>query len=63
MLYVDQGCVRRFGLVVPLARGRLPAGVLRGGDNLKVLVFQLFVEFLPARQIEAASSPGRPRDH
>jgi hypothetical protein len=36
------------------------AGILRYGDDLKILVFQLFVDCLPAWQIKAASSPRGP---
>jgi len=54
---VDQGCERRLRGVVPFAGGCFTADILRCGDDLKVLVFQLVVDFLPAWQIEAAPSP------
>jgi hypothetical protein len=38
------------------------AGVLRDGDDLKILVFQLLVDCLPAWQVKAAPSPRGPRD-
>src|SRR5204862_2385492 len=62
MLRVDERRERRLCRVVPLARGGFTAGVLRGRDDLEVLIFQLSVDILPAWQIEAASSPGCPRD-
>ena len=60
---VDQSGVRGFGAIVPLAGRGFSAGILRGGDNLKILALHFFVKFLPAWQIEAASSPGGPGDH
>jgi len=36
------------------------AGILRDGDDLKILVFQLLVDCLPAWQVKAASSPRSP---
>lgn len=63
MLDVDQRGVARLSRVVPFACGRFPAGVLSRRDNFEVLVLQLAVEFLPAWQIEAASSPGGPGDY
>jgi hypothetical protein len=33
------------------------ASVLRDGDDLKVLVFQLLIDCLPAWQVKAAPSP------
>ena len=45
------------------ARRRFAAGILRCRDNLEIAVFQFRVNFLPAWQIEPASSPGRPGDH
>lgn len=33
------------------------ARVLRNGDDLKILVFQLLVDCLPAWQVKTASSP------
>ncbi len=63
MLGVDQGRVGSFSSIVPLARSRFPTRILRGGDDFKVLIFQFRVQFLPAWQIEAASSPGCPGDN
>jgi hypothetical protein len=57
MLHVDQRGVSRLGAVVPLPGRSFAAGVLRRGDNFKIFVLQLFVNFLPAWQIETASSP------
>jgi hypothetical protein len=34
-----------------MPRGCFSAGILRGGDNFKILALQLFIEFLPAWQI------------
>jgi hypothetical protein len=63
MLHVDQSRIRRFGGVVPFSSGGFPARVLCGGDDFKILVVQLAVNFLPAWQIETASSPGGPGDY
>ena len=63
MLYIDQRRVRRLSRVVPFTSGRFPARVLGRRDDFEVLVLQLAVEFLPAWQIEAASSPGGPGYH
>jgi hypothetical protein len=63
MLHVNQRRIGRFGFVIPLASRRFAAGILRRRDNFKILVLQLFVNFLPAWQIKSASSPGRPSDH
>ena len=65
MRRVDEGRVGRLGRVVPLTGCGLSAGVLRRGDDLEILVFELLVNLLPAWQIESAASPGRPRhdDH
>ena len=60
MLRVDQRSVGRLGRVIPLAGVRFPARILRRGDQFEPLAFQLRIEFLPARQIEAAASPGGP---
>jgi hypothetical protein len=60
MLNVDQSGEGRFGAIVPLARCSFSAGILRGGDDLKILTLQLFVNFLPPGQIESASSPRGP---
>jgi hypothetical protein len=57
VLHVDQRGVGGLGGVIPLAGGRLAAGILRRGDDFEILVLQLGVEFLPAWQIEAAASP------
>ena len=61
MFRVDKCRERGFGRVVPLAGCRLSAGVLRGGDDLKVLALQLFVDGLPTWQVKTAPSPGGPR--
>jgi hypothetical protein len=63
MLHVDQSGVARFGAIVPLAGGSLTSRILRRSDNLEILSLQLFVNFLPAWQIEPAASPTRPGDH
>jgi len=63
MLHVDQRRVGRLGGVVILASGGFTAGILRGGDNFEILILQFGIEFLPAWQIIAASSPGGPGDH
>ena len=58
---IDQRRVGGLRGVVPLARGRFAAGVLRHRDDLEVLALQLFVKCLPAWQIKTAPSPGGPR--
>ena len=63
MLCVHERGERRVRRVVPLAGRRFAARVLRGGDDLEVLVFQLVVKCLPTWQIESAPSPGGPGDH
>ena len=63
MLGVDQRGKRCFRRVVPLARGSLAAGVLRGRDDFEILILELGVEFLPAWQIQTAASPGGPGDY
>ena len=60
MRRIDQRRVGGLGRVVPLARGRLTAGVLRDGDDLEVLALQLVVECLPPGQIKSAPSPTCP---
>jgi hypothetical protein len=62
MLRVHERRVRRLGGVVPFSSGLLAARVLGCGYDLKILVFQVGVDFLPAWQIEAAASPGGPGD-
>ena len=57
---IDQRRVGGFRRVVPLARGRFAAGVLRNGDDLEVPAFQLFVKCLPPGQIKPAPSPTCP---
>jgi hypothetical protein len=47
----------------PRPRGAGAARVERDADYLKTLRMQLVSEFPPPGQIEAATSPGRPRDH
>jgi hypothetical protein len=59
---VDERGERRLGGVVPLAGRGFAADVLRGGDDLEVLVLQFSVDLLPAWQIESAPSPGGPGD-
>jgi hypothetical protein len=49
--------------VIPTSCGGFPARILRGRDEFEVAVFQLFVKFLPARQIKPAASPGGPSDN
>ena len=63
MLLVDQGRKGCLRCVIPFARRRFAARVLRRRDNLKILVLEFRVDFLPTWQIEAASSPGGPGDH
>ena len=48
------------GAIVPLAGRCLASGILGGGYDFEILFLQLGVEFLPAWQIVAAASPGRP---
>ncbi len=62
MLNVDQRGVASLGFVVPFTRRFFAASILRGRDDLEILILQLRVDFLPAWQIEAASSPGCPGD-
>ena len=57
---IDQRRVGRLRGVIPLARGRFAAGVLRDGDDFEVLARQFFVECLPPGQIKPAPSPGCP---
>ncbi len=60
MLGIDQSgesCFRRF---VPFTGSRFAAGILRRSDNFKIRRFQLAIQFLPDRQIEAAASPRGP---
>ena len=59
---IDERGVGGFGGVVPLAGGRFPARVLRGGDEFKALGLQFLINGLPAWQIEAAPSPGGPTE-
>jgi hypothetical protein len=63
MLHVDERRKRRLGAIVPLARRCFSARILRRRDNFEILTAKLFVNFLPARQIETAASPTRPGDH
>src|SRR5215475_3682443 len=60
MLRVDERRVGYLGRVVPLTGCGFSARVLRRGDDLEILVLQLFVNLLPAWQIESAASPGGP---
>ena len=60
MLRVDERCISCLGGGVELAGGSFTTGVLGSGDDLEILAFQFFVEFLPAWQIECASSPRGP---
>jgi hypothetical protein len=60
VLSVDQDCVFRLGGFDPFARVFDPAGVLRDGDDLEILVLQFAVKLLPPWQIESAASPRRP---
>jgi hypothetical protein len=43
MFHVDERRERGSGRVVPLAGGRFATCVLRGGDDLEVVAFQLVV--------------------
>ena len=63
MLRIDQSRISCFGLVVPLSSRSFTARILGRGNDFEILALQLFVNFLPARQIEAAASPGSPGDH
>jgi len=63
MLDVDQRRKGRFGFVVPLAGGCFASGILRCGNDFKILILQFLVGFLPAWQIESAASPTGPGDH
>jgi hypothetical protein len=60
VLSVDQDGVFRLGGFDPFACVFDPAGVLRDGDYLEILVLQLAVKLLPPWQIESAASPRRP---
>lgn len=60
MLRVNQRRVGCLGGVVPLARRRFAAGILRDRDDFEVLALQFFVECLPTWQIKSAPSPGGP---
>ena len=51
MLLVDQRSISGLRCVVPFAGRRFAAGVLRRRNNLKILILQFRVDFLPARQI------------
>ena len=62
MLGINEGRERRLRRIEPFAGRRLAADVLRGTDDLEVLVLQLEIEFLPSWQIESAPSPGSPGD-
>ena len=63
MLYVNQGGEGCVGSVIPAAGRDFASGILGGGNDFKILVLQLRVEFLPAWQVVAAASPGGPGDH
>jgi hypothetical protein len=60
VLGVDQGGVFGLGGLDPFAGVFDPAGVLRDGDDLEILVLQLAVKLLPPWQIKSAASPRRP---
>ena len=62
MLRVYKGGVSGFCGVVPGSGGGFATTILRGGDDLEVRVFEFCIEFLPAWQIEFASSPTGPCD-
>ena len=57
---IDQRRVGGFRLVVPFAGGGLSTRVLCCGNQFKSPTLQFRVNFLPDRQIKAASSPGSP---
>jgi hypothetical protein len=63
VLHVNKRREGRLRGVVPATGDGFSRGVLRRGDDLEILRFQLVVQFLPTWQIEAAASPGRPGDH
>jgi hypothetical protein len=57
VLSVDQNSVFGLGGFDPFACVFNPAGVLRDGNDLEILVLQLAVKLLPPWQVEAAASP------
>jgi len=57
VLSVNQNGVFRLGGLDPFACVFNPAGVLRDGDDLEILVLQLAVKLLPPWQVEVAASP------
>jgi len=59
---VDQRGEGGFRGVVPFSGCGFSAGVLGGGYDFEVLIAKLGIDFLPARQIEPAASPGGPGD-
>jgi hypothetical protein len=62
MRWINQCCVRQFRLVVPLGGSLLPEGILSDCDNFKILILELFVDFLPPGQVPATPSPRSPGD-
>jgi len=57
MFRIDERRKRGTRSVIPFAGRCLATNILGGRDNLEVAILQLRVDFLPAWQIEAASSP------
>jgi hypothetical protein len=60
VLGVDQDGVFGLGGLDPFAGVFDPAGVLRDGNDLEILVLQFAVKFLPSWQVKSAASPRRP---
>src|SRR5260370_14170487 len=62
VLLVDQNGVLWIRFFDPWSGVLDAADVFRHGDDFKILVLVVREEFLPAWQIQAAASPGGPRD-
>ena len=60
MFRVNQSRIRRIGGIVEFSGSGFASGILRGGDDFKIVIFQFFVDFLPAWQVKFASSPRSP---
>ncbi len=62
MVLVDETWVRWSSRPDPFARDSRAACVERNRDRYEALVTELLVQFLPDRQVVAASSPRSPAD-
>jgi hypothetical protein len=62
VLFVHQHRVFGAGFLDPGSGILNAADVFGNGDDFEILVLVFRVEFLPARQIETAASPGSPGD-